>query len=146
MCVCVCVPQIVKEVPQGLPLKVWYLVLSSSLLLHSHLSTFHTTLGTSNSLYVSLVQLPICMYAIHMYVCMYVYIYICMYLSIYLSISSFIARQEHFPQLLHTLSEFCDGLRENVVSYHSELCIASLLHDSGSHDWQNTRPFFEVCL
>ena len=57
--VCVCVPQIVKEVPQGLPLKVWYLALSSSLLLHSHLSTFHTTLGASNSPYVSLVQLPI---------------------------------------------------------------------------------------
>ena len=78
---------------------------------------------------------------------MYVYlsIYLSTYLSIYLSISSFTGRQEHFSQLLHTLSEFCDGLRENIDSYHSELCITSLLHDSGSHDWQNIRPFFEVC-
>ena len=64
-----------------------------------------------------------------------------MYLSIYLSIYF---RKEHFPQLLHTLSEFCDGLRGNIVSYHSELLVASLLHDSGSHDWQNTKSFFEV--
>lgn len=46
--------------------------------------------------------------------------------------------------MLHTLNEFCDGLRENIVSYHSELLIATLLHDSSSHNWQNTKPFFEV--
>jgi len=91
----------------------------------------------------------VCMYSVYIYVCIYVSMYVSMYLStylsIYLSISSFTGRQEHFSQLLHTLSEFCDGLRENIDSYHSELCITSLLHDSGSHDWQNVRPFFEVC-
>lgn len=51
---------------------------------------------------------------------------------------------ELFRQLLFSIEEFCDGLREIVSSYHTELCVTTLLHDSTSHDWQNEKAFFEV--
>ena len=54
-------------------------------------------------------------------------------------------RKEAHSFLLHALSESCEGLREQLVSYHTHLCLTSLLHDASSQDWTNTKPFFEVC-
>ena len=52
--------------------------------------------------------------------------------------------KELFSQLLHCISEFCDGMREQIVAYHTQLCTTALLHDAESHDWASNRAFFEV--
>ena len=54
------------------------------------------------------------------------------------------SRQEEFAQVIHSVGEFCNALREKVEDYHLQLCLTSVLHDAASHDWPNTKPFFEV--
>ena len=58
---------------------------------------------------------------------------------------SFLYRQDSWEELLSSLTDYCNGLREEIVSYHCQFISSCLLHDAHSNDWTNTKPFFEVC-
>ena len=49
-------------------------------------------------------------------------------------------------QLMQDLCLSCNMLRDQVTSYHTHLCITSLLQDPAGNHWSNGRPFFEVSL
>ena len=39
-----------------------------------------------------------------------------------------------------------DDIIDRVLAYHIQLCTFSILQDTTSQDWTNTKPFFEVVL
>ena len=49
-----------------------------------------------------------------------------------------------FPVLYGQYCDEIDVLQHRVIGYHGNLLGISLLHDAESHDWQDTKEFFEV--
>ena len=52
--------------------------------------------------------------------------------------------KKSFADLCKEYFDAVDRLAEQVIDYHDQVLVSSILHDAESHNWADTKEFFEV--